>query len=193
MWRYTLRRLLQGIITVWFIATATFVAMHAVPGDPLMTDKAVTARDPREPRGQVRPRQAGHAAVPDLLGNMLKGDFGISYTQQNRERERHHPRTLSGVRHARHSRRSSFAALGGILLGRAHGLLPQSAARHRHHVPRDPRHLGAELRVRRARAACAGAAQRAGRHHAVARGRLGHGRRTCSCRRWCSASAPWRT
>jgi len=41
MWRYALRRLLQGIVTMWFIATATFVAMHAVPGNPLLTDKAV--------------------------------------------------------------------------------------------------------------------------------------------------------
>jgi oligopeptide transport system permease protein len=29
------------VITVWFIATATFIAMHAVPGDPLLNDKAV--------------------------------------------------------------------------------------------------------------------------------------------------------
>ena len=27
----------KGVITVWFIATATFFAMHAVPGDPLST------------------------------------------------------------------------------------------------------------------------------------------------------------
>ena len=28
MFRYTIRRLLQGIITVWFIATDTFIAMQ---------------------------------------------------------------------------------------------------------------------------------------------------------------------
>ena len=42
MWRYTLKRLVQGIVTVWFIATATFLAMHNVPGDPLSSDKAMT-------------------------------------------------------------------------------------------------------------------------------------------------------
>ena len=42
MLRYTLGRLLSGVITVWFIATATFLAMHAVPGDPLMNEKATT-------------------------------------------------------------------------------------------------------------------------------------------------------
>ena len=43
MLAYTLKRLLAGVVTVWFIATATFIAMHSVPGDPLMNDKAVTA------------------------------------------------------------------------------------------------------------------------------------------------------
>ena len=33
MGRYALKRLLQGAITVWFIATATFFAMHMVSGD----------------------------------------------------------------------------------------------------------------------------------------------------------------
>ena len=42
MWSYAAKRLLQGVLTVWFIATATFFAMHAVPGDPLQNDKATT-------------------------------------------------------------------------------------------------------------------------------------------------------
>ena len=42
MWIYVLKRLLQGIVTVWFIATATFFAMHNVPGDPLLNDRAVS-------------------------------------------------------------------------------------------------------------------------------------------------------
>ena len=31
---YTIKRLIQGVITVWFIATATFFAMHGVPAIP---------------------------------------------------------------------------------------------------------------------------------------------------------------
>ena len=42
MWQYTIKRLIQGVITVWFIATATFFAMHNVPGDPLINDRSVT-------------------------------------------------------------------------------------------------------------------------------------------------------
>ena len=42
MLSYIGRRLVSGVITIWFIATATFIGMHAVPGDPLLNDKAVT-------------------------------------------------------------------------------------------------------------------------------------------------------
>lgn len=81
---YTLKRLLAGVITVWFIATATFIAMHMVPGDPLMNDKAVSA----EIRKNLEQKYGLDKSVPQqyiiYLSNMLKGDFGISFTQQNR-------------------------------------------------------------------------------------------------------------
>ena len=44
MLRYTIKRLVLGVLTVWFIATATFFGMHAVPGDPLSSDKSTTAQ-----------------------------------------------------------------------------------------------------------------------------------------------------
>lgn len=85
MWRYTLKRLLQGAITVWFIATATFAAMHAVPGDPLMTDKAV----PEDIRAHLEAKygldQPLHRQYLIFLGNLARGDLGISFTQKNRE------------------------------------------------------------------------------------------------------------
>lgn len=84
MFKYTLKRLLAGLITVWFIATATFLAMHAVPGDPLLNDKAVTAeirKNLEEKYGLDKPLLTQYLVY---MGNMLKGDFGISFTQQNR-------------------------------------------------------------------------------------------------------------
>ncbi len=84
MLRYILKRLLQGAVTVWFIATATFAAMHAVPGDPLSSEHLQNA--------QVRANLVARYGLdkPVLqqyliyMGAMLHGDFGISYTQQNR-------------------------------------------------------------------------------------------------------------
>ena len=85
MWSYTLKRLLQGALTVWFIATVTFAAMHMVPGDPLSSEKATTDAI----RANLEARYGLDKPVfPDqyliFLGNMAQGDFGISFTQENR-------------------------------------------------------------------------------------------------------------
>lgn len=84
MFKYTVKRLLAGVITVWFIATATFIAMHSVPGDPLLNDKAVTPeirKNLEEKYGLDKPVFTQYLIY---MGNMLQGDFGISFTQQNR-------------------------------------------------------------------------------------------------------------
>ena len=116
MLRYTLKRLLQGIVTVWFIATATFFAMHLVPGDPLVNDKAVTP----EIRANLEARYGLDRPLMEqywiYLRNMAQGDFGISFTQQNRE--------VNDII-AEHFKISAtlgilavvFAALGGVLWG----------------------------------------------------------------------------
>lgn len=116
MWQYTLKRLLQGVITVWFIATATFLAMHNVPGDPLSDERAVTP----EIRANLEARYGLDRPLPEqyfiYIGNMLRGDFGISFTQQNRSvndiiREHFPVSATLGVLAV------VYAALGGILFG----------------------------------------------------------------------------
>ena len=84
MVRYTLRRLAAGLLTIYFIATATFVAMHAVPGDPLAGAKAMTPeirRNLERKYGLDRPVLVQYGI---FLGNAVRGDFGISFTQRNR-------------------------------------------------------------------------------------------------------------
>lgn len=84
MIRYLLRRFVSSLVTIWFIATATFFAMHLVPGDPLSNEKAVAP----EIRRNLELRYGLDKPVLQqygiFIGNMLRGDFGISYTQQNR-------------------------------------------------------------------------------------------------------------
>ncbi len=116
MLAYTLKRLVQGVITVWFIATATFIAMHNVPGDPLSNDKAVSAeirKNLEEKYGLDKPVMEQYLIY---MGNMLKGDFGISFTQQNRRvndiiREHFPVSAILGILAI------VFAGLGGILWG----------------------------------------------------------------------------
>ncbi|NOX50789.1 MAG: ABC transporter permease [Gammaproteobacteria bacterium] len=85
MGRYALKRIFQGIITVWFIATATFFAMHAVPGDPLSGDKALTERiraNLEVKYGLDKPLMVQYGIY---LKSIVQGDFGISFTQENRQ------------------------------------------------------------------------------------------------------------
>ena len=116
MLMYTVKRLLAGIVTVWFIATATFIAMHQVPGDPLMNDKAVS----QEIRANLERKYGLDKPVVEqyfiFLGNMLQGDFGISFTQQNRKvndiiRDHFPVSATLGILAI------LFATLGGVLWG----------------------------------------------------------------------------
>ena len=84
MLNYVLKRVLSGVVTVWFIATATFMAMHAVPGDPLSSDKEVSPEIRRNLEIKYGLDKPVLTQYFIYLGNMLKGDFGISFTQKNR-------------------------------------------------------------------------------------------------------------
>ncbi len=116
MLSYVLKRLLAGLITVYFIATVTFVAMHVVPGDPISGAKAMSP----EIRANLEHQYGLDRPVIQQYGiylkNMLRGDFGISFTQQNRSVndiiEGHFPvSAILGVLAV------FFAAVGGVLYG----------------------------------------------------------------------------
>ena len=84
MLKYCAKRLFLGLVTIWFIASATFFGMHAVPGDPLAGDKAMTPQiraNLEAKYGLDRPLGTQYLIY---LGNIARGDFGISYTQENR-------------------------------------------------------------------------------------------------------------
>ena len=116
MFVYTLKRLLQGVITVWFIATATFFAMHAVPGDPLMNDKAVSEEVRKNLEAQYGLDKPLLTQYGIYIWNMVRGDFGISFAQENRRvndiiREHFPVSAILGILAI------AFAGLGGILFG----------------------------------------------------------------------------
>ena len=116
MLRYTIKRLIQGVITVWFIATATFIAMHSVPGDPLINDKAVAAQVRKNLETKYGLDKPVTQQYLIYMNNMLHGDFGISFTQQNRSVNdiivEHFPISATlGILAI------VFAAMGGVLWG----------------------------------------------------------------------------
>jgi ABC-type dipeptide/oligopeptide/nickel transport system permease component len=116
MIRYALKRLLSGAITIWFIATATFVAMHVVPGNPLLTGKGSNP--------EIRQNLMRHYGLDQpllrqytiYLRSMASGDFGISFIEKNRRvndiiREHFPVSAMLGVLAI------VIAAVGGVLLG----------------------------------------------------------------------------
>jgi ABC-type dipeptide/oligopeptide/nickel transport system permease component len=116
MGAYLLKRIIQGIVTVWFIASATFVAMHNVPGDPLLDEKATTEEIRKNLMQKYGLDKPLHEQYIIYLKNMARGDFGISFTQQNRQvndiiREHFPVSAALGILAI------TFAALGGILWG----------------------------------------------------------------------------
>ncbi len=102
---YIVKRLFQGILTVWFIATATFFAMHNVPGDPLLNDRAVS--------DAIRANLESKYGLDQPLGTQY---LIISFTQENRQvndiiREHFPISAILGILAV------VFAATGGILFG----------------------------------------------------------------------------
>ena len=171
MMKYAAKRVMLGLLTVWFIASATFFGMHAVPGDPLSGEKALTP--------QIRANlEAKYGLDKPLatqywiyLGNIAQGDFGISYTQENRRvndiiRE-HFPvsATLYSGHRIRRCRRCA--------LGRTHRPLPQSLAGCGHHVFGDFGHISTQLRDGCHQPMVTGESQSDSRRHCLTHRRLG--------------------
>jgi ABC-type dipeptide/oligopeptide/nickel transport system permease component len=116
MLSYIIKRLAVGLLTLWFIATATFIAMHAVPGNPLASEKTVTPAiraNLERQYGLDRPVTEQYVVY---MTNMLKGDFGIAFSEENRSvndiiRENFPVSALLGMLSL------FFAVIGGVLWG----------------------------------------------------------------------------
>ena len=82
---YILKRILLAILTVWVVITVTFFVMHAVPGGPFMSEKAVSpaAQAALEAKyGLDRPLMTQYLTY--LKDVVTKLDFGPSLKQRGR-------------------------------------------------------------------------------------------------------------
>ena len=116
MLKYFAKRIFLGLVTIWFIASATFFGMHAVPGDPLAGDKAMTAQIRANLEAKYGLDQPLGTQYLIYLSNISQGDFGISFTQENRRvndiiREHFPISATLGILAI------VFAGLGGVLWG----------------------------------------------------------------------------
>ena len=83
---YILKRILLALLTIWVVITITFFVMHAVPGGPFMSEKAISeaAQAALEAKyGLDKPLGVQYATyLKDIL---TKFDFGPSLKQRGRD------------------------------------------------------------------------------------------------------------
>lgn len=83
MIKYILKRLCYAVVTLWVIATVTFVIMKSIPGDPFQNPKM-----PPEIRSQLMRKYGLDRPVLEqykiYLNNIAHGDFGVSLKYKGR-------------------------------------------------------------------------------------------------------------
>jgi len=82
---YILKRVLLAILTVWIVITITFFVMHAVPGGPFMSEKAIT----KEAQAALEAKYGLNKPLMEQYTTYLKDivtkfDFGPSIKQRGR-------------------------------------------------------------------------------------------------------------
>ncbi|WP_033843303.1 oligopeptide ABC transporter permease [Geobacillus sp. FSL W8-0032] len=84
MARYTLQRFAYMVVTLFIIATLTFFLMKLLPGSPLQNQEKLTP----EQKALILKEYGLDKPVPVqymlYLGNLLKGDLGVSFQYDNR-------------------------------------------------------------------------------------------------------------
>lgn len=84
MLKYSIKRILLAIVTIFIIAAITFFAMNAIPGGPFAKEKAPEARIQAVLEARFNLDKPVGEQFLLYLRNFLQGDFGIS-TKTGRE------------------------------------------------------------------------------------------------------------
>ncbi|MDD2765472.1 MAG: ABC transporter permease subunit [Opitutaceae bacterium] len=84
MLRFITSRLLQSLLALYLIITATFFMLRFVPGGPFTAEKAVPKEILRNLEAHYGLNQPLSRQYLDYLGRLLHGDFGPSFKYSNR-------------------------------------------------------------------------------------------------------------
>jgi oligopeptide transport system permease protein len=84
MVRYMAQRILYGLVTIWIVATLTFVMMHALPGDPFTSEKALPEAVMQNLRERYHLNDPLWKQYVDYMKNVATWDLGPSFRQSTR-------------------------------------------------------------------------------------------------------------
>lgn len=82
---YLIRRLLLSLLTLWVIITLTFVLMHAIPGDPFISEARISPQALDNLRRFYRLDQPLSVQYVRYLSNLVRGDLGRSIRSEVRD------------------------------------------------------------------------------------------------------------
>lgn len=84
MVRYLGRRLTSGILTIWLIATLTFIMMHSIPGDPFTAEKRLPDHIVFALREKYHLNDPIYKQYLTYLGNVARWELGPSIANRTR-------------------------------------------------------------------------------------------------------------
>lgn len=84
MVKYTLKRLLMAVVTLWVIITMAFVLMHAIPGNPFADEKRIQPEIMANLNAKYGLDKPLIEQYGIYMSNLVRGDFGVSLKYQNR-------------------------------------------------------------------------------------------------------------
>jgi ABC-type dipeptide/oligopeptide/nickel transport system permease component len=82
---YLLRRLMMSLLTLWVIVTLTFILMHAVPGDPFISDARVSPQAMANLRAYYGLDQPLIVQYTRYLARLVRLDLGRSIKSEVRD------------------------------------------------------------------------------------------------------------
>ncbi|MBR2673856.1 MAG: ABC transporter permease [Mogibacterium sp.] len=112
MGKYLLKRVILAAVTIWAVATITFVLMNMVPGGPFLSEKAISPAATAALEAKYGLDKPFGERYLTYLKDALHGDFGLSLKQRGR--------TVSGIIAAKFpvsAKVGGIAVLVSLLLG----------------------------------------------------------------------------
>ena len=81
---YILKRILLAFLTIWVVITITFFVMHAIPGGPFLSEKAISASAQAALEAKYGLDKPLYEQYFTYLADALRFDFGPSLKQRGR-------------------------------------------------------------------------------------------------------------
>ena len=85
MLKYTIKRLIFGLATIFIVSTLTFFLMQQVPGGPFAADKSISKAAQKALEVKYGLDKPITVQYVNYFKNALRGDFGISIKQRGRD------------------------------------------------------------------------------------------------------------